>query len=485
MSQAKTKTTNTAVNGQGPPIPKKVDDIIAHIKGCSVTGDIDADNAAAFNIAAACGHLDPGDWLRVRRELYGRFKAPKTELTQIYKSAKREHDRPDSSDIVRVIKKAGYVRIEFNELNDTVMVNGERLDDGMRATLVTLVQDEIPGMGIARTENAIIAHAYKNKVNPIKDFFNGISWDGAPRLDNFIEHLNLGTDELSHRMQSKIALKWLFGSVGKIENLDQNFMLVHDGPQGIGKSYWHRWLTPIDFHVEGPFDPSNKDHMIRLCSNMVWEIPELQAITRKADRESLKNSITETFVTERRPYGRESVKKPITTSMIGTINDTGAAFLNDPTGSRRFAVVHSPDIDWSYTRLDNLQIWAELKERYVAGETGQRTEGELAYCRQFNRNFEDTAPAVELFTAHFSFAVGKGTGQQVPSGRKCEWTASEIITELNHRGLSGIFAKNKADLEEYLRLVGIPRERDFGRSGGQKRAAPWVYRNIWANEWSP
>lgn len=479
MVKNSTKQGQNATSHTGAAKTHTRDQILKLIKNHPVTGDSIKDFDTAFKFAAKCGHFGPGDWAIIRNELYKRFNAPKTELNQAYKEAKRKHDKknaPDSETIINALKTR--YDIKMNVLDDSLYINGERFNDGIRAEMITSGQDET-GMGIARIENAIIAHAYNNQFNPITDFLESLpAWDKQERVEKLIKHLNLADE-----MENKIMLRWMLGVIGKAISQDQNFMPVIDGPQGTGKSYWTRWFNPIGLHVEGTFNPGSKDHMFRLCGNWTWELGELQAITRKADRESLKSAITQKHVTDRLPYGHVDITKPITVSFIGTINNTGAGFLNDPTGSRRYAVVRSSKIDRSYTSLDKTQIWAELWDKYTNGTRGELTEDEAAYRDKNNQQYEDVSAAAELFTAHFSLGIGANV--TAPQGAKSEWSASEIVAHLQKKkGLGGIFAKNKADIEEYLRLVGIERERDFSRNGSSERAAPWIYKNIWSNDWN-
>ena len=455
------------------------DDILKSINSQPITGNSTKDYEAAFRFAENSGHIGSGGWAIIRDVLHSRFNAPKTELNQIHKEAMRKYDKqysPDSNTIMKVLNNGGYV-IQMNDLDDSIYVNGERMNDGIRAEIMTSAQDQL-GMRIARIENAYTAYAHQHRFNPIIDYFQALpAWDEKERIALLLNSLNL-----DHKLQEMIVFRWLLGVVGKVVIREQNFMLVLDGKQGTGKSYWARWINPIALHVEGTFNPGNKDHMFRLCGNLIWELGELQAITRKADRESLKSAITQKHVTDRLPYGHMDITKPITVSFVGTINNTGVGFLNDPTGNRRFAVVKSSGINWEYTEIDKNQLWAELWHKYQQGDRGKLTPDEAACRDKYNMQYEDVSAAAELFAAHFSFAVG---GNVKPlNDVKSEWTASEIVVYLTQaKGLGGVFAKNKADIEEHLRMVGIQRERDFSRNRRDERSAPWVYKNIWSNDW--
>jgi len=92
-------------------------------------------------------------------------------------------------------------------------------------------------------------------------------------------------------------------------------------------------------------------------------------------------------------YGHHDVIKPAMASMIGTINND-AGFLNDPTGSRRYAVVTLSSINWEYTSIDVNQIWAEAVARYWMGEAWRLGADEQTMQRELNQEYELADPIV-------------------------------------------------------------------------------------------
>jgi putative DNA primase/helicase len=160
----------------------------------------------------------------------------------------------------------------------------------------------------------------------------------------------------------------------------QNPVLVLDGPQNLGKSSFARWIgSPLpELMIEGPIRPDDKDHQRFLASMWIWEISELGATTRRADREALKDFITKHEVTFRKPYDRHPVSKPALASFIGTINNENG-FLTDPTGNRRFLTVRLKSIDWRYLdEIDINQLWAQAYALYKDGASWTLTPVEIA-----------------------------------------------------------------------------------------------------------
>jgi predicted P-loop ATPase len=234
----------------------------------------------------------------------------------------------------------------------------------------------------------------------------------------------------------------MLGAAGKVQNQDQNFMLVFDGPQDIGKSFLANWLCPLpEYFIEGPIQPDGKDSYLRLIRHFIWEVGELQSTTRKADREALKNFITTIWVTVRKPFGRYDLKKPACASFIGTINESGSGFLDDRTGNRRFAVVNVKHIDWAYTNLDVHQLWAEVMDAYRRGDRGTLTLEQKREQARINAGYGSLSTVEEYLWAFY--AIDRDEGDWVP--------AREILTTLELNGLSGNQRANLMELGQILK----------------------------------
>jgi predicted P-loop ATPase len=164
-----------------------------------------------------------------------------------------------------------------------------------------------------------------------------------------------------------------------------------------------RWLCPLPFLFnEGPISPDNKDDLILLINNWFWEVAELDATTKRADRSALKHFVSRERVKVRVPYARYEIDKPAVASMIGTINADGAGFLNDPTGNRRFVVLDVEDIDWRYEKaIDRDQLWAELYQAYCNGEAWELTRAEQEIQRELNDGHMVQSPLEEMLLHYY------------------------------------------------------------------------------------
>lgn len=285
-----------------------------------------------------------------------------------------------------------------------------------------------------------------NRYHPVQQYLESLEWDGQDHLAAFLNHLEMTSDGAATFWR-----KWLIGSVAKTLDQQQNFMLVLLGAQGKGKSRLARWLCPLPalFH-EGPINPANKDDLILLLNNWFWEVAELDSTTRKADRAALKHFVTMKRVRVRVPYGRYDIDKPAAASMIGTINPDGAGFLSDPTGNRRFAVVHLDDIDWRYeTNVNRDQLWAQVYHEYTAGGSWELSSAEQEIQADINRAHMIQSPLEELLLEHY----------EIDPSQEWYMGTMAILDQLETLGLRGDQYRNKMELTTILEKYGLGKSR--------------------------
>jgi putative DNA primase/helicase len=351
-----------------------------------------------------------------------------------------------SSAYLMALHGMGY-QFRYNELTDRVEVNGTPISDVISAEIRTKMRDA-GHKSMTSVEDAYTAHAWQQCYNPVRDYLTGLVWDGQPYIAKIGDYI---TDE--HAIFAQFLRRWMIGAVAKVFRPARNFMLVLDGPQEIGKSYFARWLCPNildDYFIEGGINPDDKDTWIRLSSKWIWELSELGATTRRADREALKDFISRQEVVIRRPYGRHDIVKPALSSLIGTINEEGPGFLNDPTGSSRFGVVTVTGIDYAYTtELDIDQLWAEAMVAYQDGESWLLTAAERATRNAINEEYEVDTPLEALLRKHYNID---------PAGTS--WISGiDIIQELEFYGLKDNQRASLMELARVMKRAGIERRR--------------------------
>ena len=304
--------------------------------------------------------------------------------------------RRQTKDYIRALANLGYA-FRLNLSDDSVEVNGVRLTDPLRAEIRAKLRDAgIREVNVA--EDAYLAEAWRRRYHPVRDWLSTLSWDGQNHIAVLAAHFQ---DEQG--VFGTWLRRWLIGAVARaMSNGVQNRMLVLDGPQGIGKSYFARWIaSPLPgYFYEGPINPDSKDDRVRLMRVWIWEVTELGATTRRADREALKGFLSLREVTVRKPYGRYDVVKPAMASFIGTVNNE-AGILTDYTGNRRFMVTRLTSIDWGYTQLRPEDIWAQATALYLDGEPWELTKEEWAKAEEINEYYTVEDPVQGALLKHF------------------------------------------------------------------------------------
>jgi hypothetical protein len=366
-----------------------------------------------------------------------------------------------TQDYFSALADAGYT-FRLNELDDTVEMNGTRLDDITRSTILNDLRDR--GLkSAAWAEDAVNALAARDRYHPVLDFLRALKWDGRDHIAVLARHLKSNDP----KWVELVLRRFFVGAVAKALDQQQNFVLVLAGPQNIGKSYFAAWQNPLGrrFHVELPIRPDDKDDRLRLIRNLTWEVGELGATTRRADVEALKSFVTLRDVTVRKPYGHHDIEKPALASFIGTINPSGSGFLTDTTGNRRFVPIEITSIDRDYTkRLDPGQVWAQALALYRAGEPWELNEQEATTRDEMNEQYMVDS-AVEGFF-HRTYRIEPDAQEWIP--------AADILQDMEFAGLK--INQNEAlkRLADLLKKEGVEKGRP--REGGTGR--PISYRGL-------
>lgn len=369
--------------------------------------------------------------------------------------------------LVTALSDLGYT-FRLNEAGDVIEVNNKRLDDFDLATIRARMRAE--GFPADAVEDIIKMEAALHRYHPIKTYLMnvGLTYDGGQHISHLACYFEDTTAPF--KLFAAWLRKWLIGAVAKAMNgsRSQNAMLVLDGPQGVGKSYFARWLcSPMpDYFLDDAINPADKDSTIRLAMYWIWEVGELGATMRKADVEALKAFISRQVVTVRKPYAKIDMVKPSLASLIGTVNNS-AGILADQTGNRRFLVATINSIDWTYTQnVDPNQVWAEAFTAYSQGETWYLSGGERQQSEENNSTYRVPNPIEGYLTKYFNIDAACTT----------EWTStSEIVARLFDMGYKGQSTRSVAmEVAATLSEMGLVKEKR--RNGG---APIWGYTGIW------
>lgn len=207
--------------------------------------------------------------------------------------------------------------------------------------------------------------AYEHPFHPVMDYLSSLTWDGIPRIDQWLEVYGGAPDSTYHRAVASIAL---IAAVRRIRRPGCKYdeMLVLESGQGLHKSSALRALCPQDewFSDDLPLNVDAKQIIERTLGKWIIEASDL-AGKRKAEVEQLKAMLSrQVDGPARMAYAHSPVERARQFILIGTTNS--AAYLMDSTGSRRFWPVKVQPFNVNGLLRDRDQLWAEAAAREAA-----------------------------------------------------------------------------------------------------------------------
>jgi predicted P-loop ATPase len=212
----------------------------------------------------------------------------------------------------------------------------------------------------------MLATAVVNRFHPVRDWLSSLRWDGVKRIDNWLVNA-FGCDKTQYH--SAVGVKFLIASVRRILQPGTKFdyLLVLEGPQGIGKSTALRELFLIKWFSDSiPPDLRSRDAAIALQDVWCLEFAEIEHLIR-SDPETIKAFLSRSVDRYRPVYGKSYVERPRQGVLVGTTN--ASEWLRDFTGNRRIWPVKCPVADPLWVSVNVEQLWAEAVIREASGET--------------------------------------------------------------------------------------------------------------------
>ncbi len=164
-----------------------------------------------------------------------------------------------------------------------------------------------------------------------------------------------------------ILKHWGSGIFRRIHNSSaQNRCLILKGDQGLGKDFFVKAMLNS---FQPYFETSNlggypKDIYEIISRIYVMHVEEFEQ-TKALDVAFIKSIITQSSAFFRESYGRSPSRKNVAVSFISTSNRDD--ILRDSTGNRRFIVIPTDNVKWTYPADESHQVLAQFKKHFEDG----------------------------------------------------------------------------------------------------------------------
>lgn len=209
----------------------------------------------------------------------------------------------------------------------------------------------------------------RRKFHPVRDYLDGLQWDGVERLDTLLIDYMAAEDTAYTRA---VTRKTLTAAVKRIyePGCKMDYVLTLAGRQGLKKTSFFRNLVPDSSWFSDSLDTfQGKEAYEALQGSWILELAELSA-AKRSDVERTKQFITKQDDKYRKAYAEKQGRYRRQCVFVATTNSTD--FLRDMTGNRRWWIVPATGKGTKDAAEDlpkeRDQLFAEAKYRYQQGE---------------------------------------------------------------------------------------------------------------------
>ena len=315
---------------------------------------------------------------------------------------------------------------------------------------IAAIQEWVQRNGLKRmpretVQQAVSLIANEHRFHPVRDYLDGLVWDGTERLRTWL-HAYLGAaDTLYH---GEIGRLFLISMVARIyrPGCKADYMLILQGEQGLLKSAACRVLAGEWFSDNLPAI-GGADHVrlsMHLRGKWLIEIGELSSFG-KADTIRLKEFLSQTTERYVAKHARNEVSEPRQVVFVGTTNKE--AYLRDETGDRRYWPAVVSKVALSALAAIRDQLFAEACVLFRAGE---KWHPDRDFERKYIKPEQDAHTVTDAWEEHIE--------QYILTRSKV--TLMMVATECLQMQVSRLGTADQHRIRNALTRLGWDRQRD-------------------------
>lgn len=385
---------------------------------------------------------------------------PRTKFPKVFESGKPVKNSPENMKFM--VRELMQLYVSYNELKERIYI--KRWDDHgskLRPIIdgdLSYIRNRAREFGLSVTGDYVLDALWElaesTKYHPFKDFVQSKPWDGKDYIEALFQTLTISNQKMEYiELFRKYLRRFLIGMVAKVyQPGSQNAVLILKGAQGCGKSLWlSKFDIAPEIFGEGAVDPTNKDHLLRHLSYVLWHVAEFDGVTNKREAAGLKDYFYREVISERQAYGRFDRIGRSCLSFCASVNEDN--FLDDPTGNRRYLVIEIEKADHAH-KINMQQVFAQALVAFKAGERQWFNAEEIKQVNDSNMAYEKED--------RISSLVAQLEPGESPMSARDIFSACEMnIASKSDYGRFGTLAKNRGIRSERVKIQGVKVTRYF------------------------